>query len=359
MISTASPNYVCFDCKTVLDPAADCILCACGGVLDLPPLAPKPRASLDDRPPVPRFWAADWAIAMAGLGEGTTPLIRWDDGSNVWLKCDHLLPTGSFKDRGAKSVVARAVELGAKEVVVDSSGNAGAALGAHAARAGLDCTIFVPSKTSAGKVAQIRGYGAAVRLVAGPREMCERAALSHAFSVGAFYAGHSTNPYFHDGTKSWFYEIVAQLPSVDTVVLPVGSGSLLLGLLRAVDELVESGWIKQAPRLVIAQTLGYESLASGGSTLRGSVDPLEYPIAEGIALRHPTRRAQMRERLARLEVTVCVVDSDEVLLARRELGYGGFYVEPTSAVAWAAWRRTNSPGTSVVALTGNGLKVGG
>lgn len=296
-------------------------------------------------------------MERAGLGEYTTPLIRWGGTEHVWLKCDQLLPSGSFKDRGARSVVARALELGVEEVAVDSSGNAGAALAAHAARAGIGCTVFAPAKTSKIKIAQILRYGAVVRLVAGPREKCEAAALAYAASSDAFYASHSTNPYFHDGTKSWFYEIVAQLPSVGTLVLPVGSGSLLLGLLRAIDELRETGWLKRAPRIIVAQALGYESLAPQGSTAVRAGTHGEHPIAEGIAIQRPTRQRQMKERLASLEVTVSVVNSDQVLLAQDELGRGGFYVEPTSAAAWAAWRHCEPSGTSVVALTGHGLKT--
>lgn len=283
--------------------------------------------------------------------------MHWGDTEPVWLKCDHLLPTGSFKDRGARSVVARALELGVEEVVVDSSGNAGAALAAHAARAGIGCTVFVPAKTSKIKIAQILRYGAAVRLVTGRRETCETAALTYAASNKAFYASHSTNPYFHDGTKSWFYEIIGQLPSVHTLVLPVGSGSLLLGLLRAIDELQATGWIKRPPRIIVAQALGYESLAPQGSTVAHAEPHVEHPVAEGIAIQNPVRQAQLKERLATLDVTVSVVNSEEVLRAQDELGRGGFYVEPTSAAAWAAWRHIEPTRTSVVALTGHGLKT--
>lgn len=296
-------------------------------------------------------------MERAALGEYTTPLMQWTDAEPVWLKCDHLLPTGSFKDRGARSVVARALELGVGEVVVDSSGNAGAALAAHAARARIRCTVFVPAKTSKIKVAQILRYGAAVHLVEGSRESCEAAALAHAASNDAFYASHSTNPYFHDGTKSWLYEIIEQLHSVNALVLPVGSGSLLLGLLRAIDELQATGWITRPPQIILAQALGYASLAPQGSTVVPPDPDAEHPVAEGIAIQSPARLTQLKARLATLDVTVSVVNSYQVLRAQDELARGGFYVEPTSAAAWAAWRHIEPSGPSVVALTGHGLKT--
>lgn len=335
----------------------DRILCDCGGVLDLPIVLPMPPSGERVAGPEPKYTVSEEALNRASLGAGPTPLLRWAETQEVWLKCDHLLPTGSFKDRGARSVIARALELGINEVVVDSSGNAAAALAAHAARAGIGCTVFVPKATSAGKVGQIRTYGATVNLVDGPREASKQAALSHARNMNIFYAGHSTNPYFHDGTKSWFYEIVTKLPEVQTVVVPVGSGSLFLGLIRAIDELMASGWIARAPKIVVAQADGYDPLSSFRLKAGvGEETAPEHPVAEGIAIRNPVRLAQLRQRVTELGVLVISVDSDEILSAQEELGHGGIFVEPTSAAAWAAWRRTKDLQPTVVALTGHGLK---
>jgi threonine synthase len=264
------------------------------------------------------------------------------------------MPSGSFKDRGAQVMVARALELQFDEVVVDSSGNAAAALAAHAARAGLKCSVFVPLATSANKIRQIEAYGASVHLVPGPRDQSRRAAETYATQRGAMYASHAQNPYFLDGTKSWFYEVVAAIPSVETVVLPVGNGSLLLGVIRAVHELLASGWIRRAPALVLAQAEGYASL-NGVHSFDGVSE--QHPLAEGIAIRNPPRRAQMLELLSTFDASVRVLESQEVLVAQQELARGGFYVEPTSAAAWAAWRAVENTGETVVALTGHGLKT--
>ncbi len=356
MISVTVNHYVCFDCAASYAPSAERIRCDCGGVLDLPLIAPAHRQ--DDAVVLrPLYWAVDWALERAGLGDGHTPLLRWSDASDVWLKCDHMLPTGSFKDRGARSLVAHALELGIDEIVVDSSGNAGAALAGHAARAGIKCMVFVPHGTSASKIAQIRSYGAAVTLVAGPRENSETAALAYAAAGGVLYASHSTNSYFHDGTKSWFYEVVQQLPGVNTVVLPVGSGSLLLGVIRAIGELTSSGWISSPPRVILAQAEGFDSLRAAPGRDQASVRFDAHPIAEGIAIRNPARRRQLIELMRQVSATVSVVSSREIIAAKQELGQSGFYVEPTSAAAWAAWRKSGSDATTVVALTGHGLKT--
>lgn len=352
--------YGCYSCgrEMVVKPAR--VTCDCGGGLDLPLRPPHPRPLSGSAPfPLPRTWVSDWALQRASLGELPTPLVQWRDDDDVWLKCDHLLPSGSFKDRGARVVAGLAVELGAEHVVVDSSGNAGAALAAHAARAGLSCTVFAPEGASPSKLQQITVHGADLRAVVGPRDAAGVEARRFAEQHGALYAGHASNPHFHDGTKGWAYEVFAELPQPAMLVLPVGSGSLLLGVLRGLDELREAGWITELPRIVIAQAAGYASL--GAVTAQISAPPRathEVPLAEGIAVRQPARREQMIDRLEKLHATVCVVDETSIRSAQSELALGGFYVEPTSAAAWAAWKEHGPvQGPAVVALTGHGLKV--
>lgn len=356
MTAAAASSYICFDCKAELVASADRVICDCGGVLDLPIVQPRTPGENWGAGPVVKYVVSDLALERADLGGEPTPLLRWSKVQDVWLKCDQLLPTGSFKDRGARSVIARAFELGVEEVVLDSSGNAGASLAAHAARVGIHCTVYIPKTTSTGKIQQIRHYGAVANLVAGPREACRQEALAHASDTGAYYASHATNPYFHDGTKSWFYEIVAKLPEVETVVLPVGSGSLLLGLLRAIDELTLTGWITSAPKIVLAQAQGYETLLPTKWAADSGRETAEHPLAEGIAISNPVRLTQLRQRISELDVSVIAVTSYEILLAQEELGRGGFFVEPTSAAAWAAWQRVHDTQPTVVALTGHGLK---
>jgi threonine synthase len=358
--SRAVGVYRCYSCgcETHVEPAR--VSCDCGGGLDLPLRPPAPRASTGPASfPSPQTWVADWALRQASLGERPTPLVRWREDAEVWLKCDHMLPTGSFKDRGAQVLAGLAVELGVEHVVVDSSGNAAAALAAHAARAGLRCTVFVPEGASPNKLGQVAAYGAHLSLVNGPRDAAGVEARAFAEQHGALYGGHAVNPHFHDGTKSWIYEVIAEFGRPDTVVLPVGSGSLLLGVLRGLDELANAGWITKLPQFVIAQTTGYASLdprataaPSGPRRTSNTV-----PLAEGIAIRTPTRRQQMLDRLANLDATVCVVEDTAIRAAQRELALSGFYVEPTSAVAWAAWRQQGAAGSTVVALTGHGLKT--
>jgi threonine synthase len=344
-------------CTSGLTDGACSTGCQIGELCDLPTRPPDVRGE-GHHFPTARGWVSDAALAAARLnGVTSTPLLRWRPDQDVWLKCDHLMATGSFKDRGAVQLTARALDIGASELVTDSSGNAGAALAAHAARAGLRCAVFIPTGASAGKERQIAAYGARLELVTGPREAARTAARAYAEAHGAYYASHMSDAHFLDGTKSWWYEVSSDLDHVETVVLPVGSGSLLLGVLRGIEELVTSGWTAVAPRIVIAQAAGYASLASSPprppSVVRSGN---EVPLAEGIALTEPPRLEQMRRRLRQFETVVCPVGPEAILAARSELAHGGLYVEPTSAAVWAAWRQQPDAGRTVIALTGHGLK---
>jgi threonine synthase len=148
------------------------------------------------------------------LGEGRTPLVllrRWGTRhglGDVYAKLEFAGPTGSFKDRGAATLVSAAASAGATRLVEDSSGNAGAAVAAYAAHAGLACTIFAPASAPAQKLRQIAAYGAELVRVEGPREAVTAAAARAAREdPGAYYASHNTNPLFVDGCKAFAHEL--------------------------------------------------------------------------------------------------------------------------------------------------------
>src|SRR5581483_4317713 len=168
------------------------------------------------------------------LGEPTTPIVEttWDGATVAW-KLEASLPTGSFKDRGSAVMVAGLAADRARSVTIDSSGNAGASVAAYCARAGLACRIFAPATASPAKLAQIEAYGAEVELVPGPRSAAADAARAAAVD-GVVYANHGWSPFFVAGTQSFAFELWEQLRgrTPDAVVVPVGAGTLLLGVCR-------------------------------------------------------------------------------------------------------------------------------
>jgi threonine synthase len=345
----------------------------CGGVLDLTGFTatvPGP-AVLKDRPPTLWRYAEALPVGDAGgvsMGEGMTPLVTAPHGAAAMLKVDYLMPTGSFKDRGAVLLVALARALGVSQMVADSSGNAGTAIAAYGARAGIACDVYVPGATSPGKVAQLRAYGATVHLVEGTREDTASAAAVAADQPGVFYASHVYNPFFLHGTKTYVFEAWEQLGGrlPEALVLPVGNGTLVLGCYLGCRELLAQGLIDRLPAIVAVQAEGCAPLARAASL--GLASPVDVAsggtIAEGIAIARPARGAQILAAVADTGGAFVTVDDDQIRAAHADLALAGLYVEPTAAVCWAALRAGlagdlsgAAPGTRALApLCGSGLK---
>ena len=304
--------------------------------------------------------------APVSLGEGDTPLLPWrraSFGDRRWLKVESASPTGSFKDRGAAVLASTAVATGARRIVCDSSGNMAASISAYAAVVGLPCDVYVPAATSPAKLAQARAYGASVIQVAGDRD---RVAADAQRAVGdAFYASHYWNPYFLEGTKTVAYEIAealgGELP--DHVVLPVGHGTLWLGLLRGFDELHAAGIGRAIPRLHAVQSTACAPIAAAAQGI-GATDPptAGTTVAEGIRVAHPPRLRSILAGLRRSGGRAVTVRDDAIAAARDEAARAGIWLEPTAAVAIAGERDLAASGTIapddvvIVVVTGHGLK---
>ena len=189
------------------------------------------------------------------MNEGFTPLEEIAfDGNRTLMKIDYLFPTGSYKDRGATVLMSKMKEWGVQKVVEDSSGNAGSAIAAYCAKAGIECEIYVPQYTSSEKTVQIQAYGATLRKVQGSRERTAEVAMEAASKIP--YASHCWNPFFLHGTKTFAFEVWEQMDwkAPDVLVLPIGHGTLFLGAYIGFKELKEAGMIKRIPRLVGVQS---------------------------------------------------------------------------------------------------------
>jgi len=295
------------------------------------------------------------------LGEGWTPLLEWAiDGNPVWLKLEQLFPSGSFKDRGATVLVSAANEAGVGEVVEDSSGNAGSAIAAYCARAGIACRILAPANTLESKLAQIRAYGAELVAVPGDRQATAQAAWEQAQTH--YYASHVWNPLFLQGCKTFAYELCEQLDwrTPDAVVLPVGNGTLMLGAYLGLQDLLMAGVIEAMPRLIGVQSAGCAPLVAAWEGHAFDVAQVQPTVAAGIAIAAPARREQILEAVAQTGGELVAVSEDEIVAALRLLAGQGLFVEPTVAATIAGLRKvlpTLEGQTVVTALTGHGLKA--
>jgi len=286
------------------------------------------------------------------LGETETPVIeRAIRGVKMLLKLDYMQPSGSFKDRGAYVLINALKEFGVSEVVEDSSGNAGAAIAAYCAAAGIKCAVYLPEATSEGKIKQMLSYGAEVKKIRGSRDDVARAVLGAAKTV--YYASHVYNPLFFEGTKSIASEIIRQTGTPDYIVVPLGNGTMLLGVYLGFKE------AGRLPKIIAVQSANCAPVFSEFHGL-----PVLHPaptVAEGIAVGAPIR---LREIIAAVKESggdIITVEDSEVVFAKEQLSGQGIYIEPTSgaapagAIKYFAGKYTKDLNI-VVPLTGSGLK---
>lgn len=363
----------CAECASPLDVAYIDAAYIEGGRADAARAAPTDDATADAAPPPAMPSPLHSPADAVALGEGDTPSVRLRALGDMlglealYAKLEFMNPTGSFKDRGTAVMVSAAKELGAREVVEDSSGNAGASVAAYAARAGVKAHIFAPANAPAAKLSQIKVYGATAHLIEGSRQAATDAATDFAAAGGLVYASHNLSPFFLEGTKTFAYEIARQfggrLPK--HIVMPVGNGSLLIGAHKGFDELRRNGLIEAMPRLHAVQARAVMPLAAAFG--EGSAPPIgdgnATTIAGGISVANPPRLKQSIEALRNTGGSaVAVSDADiarwHALLARSE----GIFAEPTAAAAFAGLEllvkrgaiRQSEP--TLLPITGFGLK---
>ena len=361
-------QLVCQRCGTTYALHAARWRCACGSLLDIDFSPVFDLARIAGR--ALTMWRYREALPIQDdahvvtLGEGFTPLttVALQQGT-LLVKQDHLFPSGSYKDRGAAVLVSQVSAMGITRVVEDSSGNAGAAIAAYCAAAGIDCTIYVPESTAAAKVAQIAAYGATLRRVPGSREDTARAALEAADDT--YYASHSWNPFFFQGTKTFAYEVCEQLGwrAPDAVVLPVGNGTLLLGAQIGFGELRAASVIGRVPKLIGVQSSQCAPLYKAFCERLDAIPAIDKgdTLAEGIAIANPIRGIQIMDAVRGSGGRFVAVTDDEIVASLKEMCRKGHYIEPTSAAAIAGAAKylcaCELDEVVVSVFTGHGLKA--
>jgi threonine synthase len=375
----------CPRCGTRLDPDRLHNLCACGS-----PLLARYDLDAVRRAVSPDSFAgrtADlWryrellpvrdAAQVTTLGEGWTPVLpaaRY--GGLVGLprllvKDEGLMPTGSFKARGAAVGISRARELGVRHVAMPTNGNAGAAWASYAARAGLRATIAMPMAAPDITRRECIAAGAELVLVDGLIGDAGRhiAGVVGTSDGAVFDVSTLKEPYRVEGKKTMGYEIVEQLGwrVPDVIVYPTGGGVGLIGIAKALDELRELGWLEgPMPRLVAVQSTGcapiVAAFAEGARTARPW--PRAYTVAFGITVPAPLGDALVLDALYRSGGTAIAVSDADLLAEVPEFGRReGMLVCPETAACLAAVRRLRADGwlaerdEVVVLNTGTGLK---
>lgn len=360
-------TYECTNCKRPYPQEGVPYKCLhCGGVFGL-------RGQIDYSPDLVEpelaglwryrhtFGLADSAPVVT-LGEGDTPLIEGHGfGKRLAFKLEYLNPTGSFKDRGTAPLASLLLGRGVSAAVEDSSGNAGASFAAYAGRAGVRARVFVPSYASGPKRKQIEAYGAQLETIDGPRSE-SAAAVRRAAENGAVYASHAYLPFGLPGIATIAYELVEQLGTTPgSVIAPVGHGSLLLGIAKGFGALQAAGTISNRPVLVGVQARACAplwALSTQGPAGLAWVTEGETK-AEGVRVRQPIRGDELLPEVEASEGRFVAVEENTILPARDALAKVGLFVEPTSAIVWAAAQTIAAelPEPIVLILSGSGLKA--
>lgn len=282
--------------------------------------------------------------SVVSLGEREGPvlrLVRGVEGIELLAKDDGGLPTGSFKARGMTMAVSRAVELGARRLFVPSAGNAGIALAAYAARAGLPATVYLPEGADARSVEAVERYGAeVVRAGATIREAGAEARKREAGR--AFDLSTLREPYRLEGKKTMAFEIAERLGRdgmPDVIVYPTGGGTGLVGMQKGFTELARLGLLERGPRLVAVQARGCAPVVKALQENATTVTPWPDPetIAPGLAVPAPFASERLLEAVRESRGTGVVVTDEEIVAAQRSLARDqGLAVALEAAAPWAA-----------------------
>jgi threonine synthase len=286
----------------------------------------------------------------------------------LYVKNEGENPTGSFKDRGMTVGVSKANELGAKNVICASTGNTSAALAAYAAKAGMQCTVLIPSgKIAYGKLSQAMIYGAKVLQVRGNFDQSLDFVFKIAEKHPSIYLLNSINPFRIEGQKSLGFEICDQLDgeAPDRVVVPVGNAGNISAIWKGFTEYHQLGFIKKLPKMTGIQAAGSAPIAQMIKSGSNELVPVKAPetVATAIRIGAPVSWKKAVNAIRSSGGTAETVTDEEILAAQKLLARTeGIFVEPASASSIAGLIKLVNAGIIgkdervVCVTTGHGLK---
>lgn len=285
----------CSACNEQYDPNQLINLCRkCGGpILALYDFTPDPQLREKIKTRAPNMWRYAEVLPDGGepvtLGEGITPLLASKHFDNVWIKDESKNPTRSFKSRGMAAAVTMAKKLGARSLAAPTAGNAGAALSAYGARAGLPVFVAMPRDTPQSIADECRSYGAEVELVAGVITDAGKRVAKYIAENGGFDLSTLKEPYRIEGKKIMGYELLEDLGRLpDAILYPTGGGTGLIGMWKAFDEMQKLGWIgTERPRMYSVQSSGCAPIVRAFDQKLDSAPEWESPHTSAWGLRVP------------------------------------------------------------------------
>ena len=362
------PQNVCTACGKPLYPQYD--LAAAGRTLTKAALATRVKSLWRYREVLPVRSNAD----IVTLGEGLTPLLPAPRLAarhglvRLFIKDESVNPTQSFKARGMATAISMAKQFGLKKLAAPSAGNAGGALAAYAARAGIEAHIFMPVDTPKANIIECRELGAHVTLINGLITDCGAEVAKRKAAEGWFDMSTLKEPYRVEGKKTLGYELAEQLDWTlpDVVIYPTGGGTGLVGMWKAFGEMERLGWIgPKRPRMFTVQASGCQPIVRAFQA--GEKFAAEHVGASTKAsgLRVPKAIGDfiMLDILRKSGGGAVAVTDEDMIASVREVGSAeGLFVAPEGAATYSALKQllkagTVKPDESVVLFnTGAGVK---
>jgi threonine synthase len=311
---------------------------------------------------------------MVSLGEGGTPLFKARRLSNIigipelYWKDEGGNPTGSFKARGMSVAVSKAKELGIKKLAIPTAGNAGVALSAYGARAGMEIHVYMPKETPEIIKKEIAYYGAHLVEADGNIGDCGRLVAEHSIKAGWFNVSTLKEPYRLEGKKTMGFELAEQfnwnLP--DVILYPTGGGTGLIGFWKAFEELEALGWIgSYRPRLIAVQSACCDSIVTACHNKESKAIEVDkgFTIANGLRVPKSFADKLILKILNSSKGTAVSVTDSEISESLSEIArLEGMFVAPEGAALWAALKKLRNEGLVVnsekvvLVNTGSGSK---
>lgn len=363
----------CWDCGQTYETMR--YRCDCGGglevVLDLEAIAesidwPTLKQRTFDHHRYREFYPIVETDHIISLSSGGTTLIPSTTVGpelgldNLYFKFEGLNPTGSFKDRGTSVEVGKALDEGASDAVVASTGNMGASVAAYCARAGITAHIFVPADISGNKFTQMQRHGAEIHRVDGDYTAAAQKAREAAETSDWFLMGDYA--YRAEGEKSVGYEIMDETDP-DTIVTPVGNGTLLHGIHKGIEEMQTVGLVDTVPRMVGGQAKGCSTVADAFQHDLQTIPTVDEPdtIAGAIACGDPLDGKPALDAIRKTGGFADAVPDSALEDAVDEMAREGIYAEESCGAALATIMANreafDSDETIVCVVTGHGLKT--
>lgn len=307
------------------------------------------------------------------LGEGMTPILPWRQLGlkygleNVFVKDEGLNPTGSFKARGLSMAVSKALEYGIKHCVVPTAGNAGGALSAYCAKAGIKATIFMPRNTPQIFKDECRLHGADLHLVNGLIDECGKQAAQFEQETGAFNMATMKEPYRLEGKKTMGYEIAEQMQwqLPQAIIYPTGGGTGLVGIWKAFSEMKALGWLPKETKLPKMYVVQSNTCAPIVAAFKGQQPPTSFKmsVANGLSVPKAFGQNLVLQTLQQSGGTALTITDEQMRQGVMEIStYEGLLVSPEGAATWQALKILHqnkhiSPTDKVLLInTGSGFK---